>query len=51
MDGMLHMFLQTMETLSLEFLPKSKQSSSPFFKIKNNKHTKTSQFSLSLSKM
>ena len=46
---MLH--IQTMETLSLEFLPKSKQSSSPFFKIKNNKHTKTSQFSLSLSKM
>ena len=40
-----------MEILSLEFLPKSKQSSSPFFRIKYNKSSKTIQFSLSLSKM
>lgn len=51
MDSTLHIYLQTMETLSSEFLPKSKQASSPLFRIKYNKSTKTIQFSLSLSKM
>ena len=44
------MLLQTVEILSLEFLPKRKQSSSPFLRIKNNKYIKTTQLSPSFSK-